>query len=225
MNERRNECMNENECGKVWEVIWKKKRHHRRYRRRHQQRKERLKKASLVLLIGLLSLMLVHIDATFVQLQEKLFLAARKIQFRVVCRHNPPETVTKTRARACVREQMKFEHVCTHGRILFETYLSSCTLEWAQCGVFKRTRSDTRLPQLRAGGQGLYLRSLDHLRRSSEAKDGQNPKQVKCDGRTDGQIDRQTNGPTKQVVESHSTRLKIVTKSYGEWYCKIVLSF
>ena len=35
----------------------------------------------------------------------------------------------------------------------------------------KQTRPDTRLPQSRAGGQGLYLRSLDHLGRSSEAKD------------------------------------------------------
>ena len=35
----------------------------------------------------------------------------------------------------------------------------------------KETRPDTRLPQSRAGGQGLYLRSLNHLGRSSEAKD------------------------------------------------------
>ena len=34
--------------------------------------------------------------------------------------------------------------------------------------AFGRTRPDTRLPQLRAGGQGPYLRSLDHLGRSSE---------------------------------------------------------
>ena len=33
------------------------------------------------------------------------------------------------------------------------------------------TRPDTRLPQSRAGGQGLYLWSLNHLGRSSEAKD------------------------------------------------------
>ena len=38
------------------------------------------------------------------------------------------------------------------------------------------TRPDTRLPESRAGGQGLFLRSLDHLSRSSEAKDGKNPK-------------------------------------------------
>ena len=32
------------------------------------------------------------------------------------------------------------------------------------------TKPDVRLPQSRVGGQGLYLRSLDHLGRSSEAK-------------------------------------------------------
>ena len=37
--------------------------------------------------------------------------------------------------------------------------------------VMIKTRPDTRLPQSRADGQGLYLRSLDHLGRSSEAKD------------------------------------------------------
>ena len=35
----------------------------------------------------------------------------------------------------------------------------------------EETRPDTRLPQLRAGGQELYLKSLDHLGRSIEAKD------------------------------------------------------
>ena len=38
------------------------------------------------------------------------------------------------------------------------------------------TRPDTWLPKLRAGGQGLFLRSLDHLGRSSEAKDRKNKK-------------------------------------------------
>ena len=38
------------------------------------------------------------------------------------------------------------------------------------------TRPDTWLLQLRAGGQGPYLRSLDHLGRSSEAKDSKNKK-------------------------------------------------
>ena len=54
----------------------------------------------------------------------------------------------------------------------------------------------------RAGGQGLYLRSLNHLGRSSEAKDRKNSKKVKCDRWTD----RRTDGPTKRVVESHATR-------------------
>ena len=36
---------------------------------------------------------------------------------------------------------------------------------------------DTRLPKSRAGGQGPYLRSLDHLGRSSVVKD-ENHKQV-----------------------------------------------
>ena len=52
---------------------------------------------------------------------------------------------------------------------------------------------DTRLPQSCAGGQGPYLRSVDYLGRSSEAKDRNNPEQVMFDGRTDG--------PTKRGVE------------------------
>ena len=35
----------------------------------------------------------------------------------------------------------------------------------------KKTRPDTRLPQSSAGGQGPYLRSLEHLGRSSEVKE------------------------------------------------------
>ena len=42
-----------------------------------------------------------------------------------------------------------------------------------------KTRPDTRLPQSRAGGQGPYLRSLDHLGRSSEAKDRKKNKKSK----------------------------------------------
>ena len=65
-------------------------------------------------------------------------------------------------------------------------------------GSFIRTetRPDTRLPQSRAGGQGPYLRSLDHFGRSSEAKNRKNSKKVKCDGQTDG--------PIKRVVESRA---------------------
>merc|ERR1712105_37606 len=61
----------------------------------------------------------------------------------------------------------------------------------------------------RAGGQGLYLRSLNHLGRSGEAKDCKNQKKVKCDGWTDRRTDGPTDGPTKRVVESRRTRLKI----------------
>ena len=49
----------------------------------------------------------------------------------------------------------------------------------------------TRLPQLRVGGQGLYLRLLNHLGRSSEAKDRKNKKKhKKCDGWMDGPTDK-----------------------------------
>ena len=43
-------------------------------------------------------------------------------------------------------------------------------------GVGCRTRPDTRLPKSCTGRQGPYLRSLDHLGRSSEAKDRKNKK-------------------------------------------------
>ena len=56
----------------------------------------------------------------------------------------------------------------------------------------QKTRLDTRLPKVRADGQGLYLRSLDHLGRSSEAKDRKKQKKVKCDRLKDQQMD----GPT-----------------------------
>ena len=45
------------------------------------------------------------------------------------------------------------------------------------------TRPDTRLPQSRAGGQGPYLRSLDHLGRSSEAKDRKKQNKTRPDTR------------------------------------------
>ena len=53
-------------------------------------------------------------------------------------------------------------------------------------------RPDTWLPQSRTSGQELYLRSLDHLGESSEAKDRENPKKVMCDGRTDRPMDQRT---------------------------------
>ena len=68
------------------------------------------------------------------------------------------------------------------------------------------TMPDIRLPQSCAGGQRPYSRSLDHLGRSSEAKDCKNPNKVKCDRWTDGQTDR----PTKWGVELRSTQLKTI---------------
>ena len=62
---------------------------------------------------------------------------------------------------------------------------------------------------LRAGGQGLYLRSLDHLGRSSEAKYRKKTKKLKCDERNYERMDRRIDGLKKQGVESRSTRLKI----------------
>ena len=64
--------------------------------------------------------------------------------------------------------------------------------------ICMQTRLDTRLPQSRAGGQGPYFRSLDHLGRSSEAKNGKNPKKVKRDGPTDRPTDGWTDGRTDQ---------------------------
>ena len=57
----------------------------------------------------------------------------------------------------------------------------------------RKTRSDTRLPQSHVGGQGLYLRSLDHLDRSSEAKDSKKKKQKSKVWQTDQQKDRRMN--------------------------------
>ena len=57
-------------------------------------------------------------------------------------------------------------------------------------GIHIQTRPDTRLPQSGAGGQGPYLRSLDHLGGSSESKKHKNPKKVKCDGRTEGRTNK-----------------------------------
>ena len=69
------------------------------------------------------------------------------------------------------------------------------------------TRPDTRLPQSRAGGQGLYLRSLNHLGRSSEAKDRKNPKKVKYDGWTDGRTDGPTDGQTDGRTDKAGCRV------------------
>ena len=58
--------------------------------------------------------------------------------------------------------------------------------ERSKAVIFTDNKADTQLPQSRVGGQGLYLRSLYHLGRSSEAKDRK--KQKKCCV-TDGPID------------------------------------
>ena len=75
------------------------------------------------------------------------------------------------------------------------------------------TRPDTRLPQSRAGGQGPYLKSVEHFGRSGIAKKTLNAEKVKCDGqmdrrtdgltdrRTDVPTDRRTNGPTDQRTD------------------------
>ena len=62
--------------------------------------------------------------------------------------------------------------------------------------MFIQTRPDTRLPQSRTGGQGPYLRSVEHLVRSGIAKNPINAKKVKCEGLTDRRMDGQTDGRT-----------------------------
>ena len=52
------------------------------------------------------------------------------------------------------------------------------------------TRPDTQLPQSCVGGQGPYLRSLNHLGRSSEVNDCKKTKKVKSDGWMDRPMDR-----------------------------------
>ena len=68
------------------------------------------------------------------------------------------------------------------------------------------TRPDTRLPQSRVGGRGPYLRSLDHLGRSSEAKNRKNPKKVKCDGPTDRRTDKAGCRVAKHATKNQSFR-------------------
>ena len=48
-------------------------------------------------------------------------------------------------------------------------------------GDVQRIRPDKSLPQSRAGGQGPYFRSLEHLGRSSETQDRKNMKKVARD--------------------------------------------
>ena len=58
------------------------------------------------------------------------------------------------------------------------------------------------------------MRLPDHFGRSSDAKNPVNAEKVKCDGRTDGPTDQQTNEPTKRGVELRSIRLKISSIFY-----------
>ena len=69
------------------------------------------------------------------------------------------------------------------------------------------TRPNTWLSQSRAGGQGLYIRSLDHLGRSSEAKDRKKTNKVKWDGRTDQPTDGSTNRLTDQGTNKAGCRV------------------
>ena len=70
------------------------------------------------------------------------------------------------------------------------------------------TRSDTRLPQSRAGGQEqCRRRSLGHLGRSRMLKNLKNAEKVKR-GPTNRPTNQPTDGPTQRGVESSSLRLK-----------------
>ena len=72
----------------------------------------------------------------------------------------------------------------------------------------RKTRSGTWLPQSHVGGQGLYLRSLDHLGRSSEAIDWKK-KTKKVVWRTDRRTDGRTDGPTHPLIELWLTTKKV----------------
>ena len=80
-----------------------------------------------------------------------------------------------------------------------------------------KTRPDTRLPQSRAGGQRLYLRSLNHLGRSSEATDRKNPHKAGYTATSCGRVGRGGNarfptfqlehdGPTNQPTDRLTNR-------------------
>ena len=63
---------------------------------------------------------------------------------------------------------------------------------WGQNQPFvHKTRLDTWLLKSRAGGQGPYLRSPDHLGRSSEVKEIKSEKKLNV---TDRPTDRRTDG-------------------------------
>ena len=56
---------------------------------------------------------------------------------------------------------------------------------------FKNNKAGYTATPVACGGQGLFLRSLDHLGKSSEAKD-RKKKKIKCDRRMDGSTNRRT---------------------------------
>ena len=69
---------------------------------------------------------------------------------------------------------------------------------------------DTRLPQSRAGGQGPYLRSAEHLGRSSKAEKLKNAKEVKCDGQTNQRIDQWTDRQSRVQSRVQATKNLVI---------------
>ena len=63
------------------------------------------------------------------------------------------------------------ERVYTNERVNTNEQIGSTYAIQRKVYNLAKTRLDTRLPQSRAGGQGLYLRSFHHLGRSSDSKD------------------------------------------------------
>ena len=61
---------------------------------------------------------------------------------------------------------------------------------------FIRNKAVYTATQSRAGGQGPYLRSVEHLGRSRKAKNPMDAEKVKCDGGTDGRMYGRTDGST-----------------------------
>ena len=99
-----------------------------------------------------------------------------------------PGTFFRSQLSLLLSELRRHRILQTKKNILYERHIffSFCNETWP----------DTRLPQSRAGGQGPYLRSPEHLGRSGKAKKLKKAEKVKCDGPTDG--------PTKRGVESRA---------------------
>ena len=73
-----------------------------------------------------------------------------------------------------------------------------------------KTRPDTRLPQLHAGGQGPYLRSIDNLGRDSEDR----KKRIKqCDGSTVGRPQR-----VQSLSEKRGNTFAYLLRELGSLY-------